>query len=216
MSEGSGTRRTVELSAKVHRAPFGPAICGLPDLAPITHTTMLNYILNSTLRGAGAHDQKTSAYLRGFILVTDKAIFEYQAARAALQEFIKTRNRMSLYIRTCAHLETCIHSIRRALRFVDRLRKTIGHVLERADWKAIQSHVDLRRETRDVFEHMDDEIAAGRSTADGYLIALALSREGDAVSVGHFTISFSRIAMLLKRMHALAELLADYREPVSS
>lgn len=104
MSEELGKPRVIELSGTLQRVPFGPTTCAMPDLSLISHKTMLDYILNATFRGAGAQDQKVSAYLRGFILVTDKAIFEYQAARAALLEFLITRNRISLYIRTNAHL----------------------------------------------------------------------------------------------------------------
>jgi hypothetical protein len=216
MSEELGKPRVIELSGTLQRVPFGPTTCAMPDLSLISHKTMLDYILNATFRGAGAQDQKVSAYLRGFILVTDKAIFEYQAARAALQEFVISRNKISLYIRTCAHLETCIHSVRRALRFVDRLKPSIGHVLDRADWKVIQRQVDSIRAPRNILEHMDDEIATGRFTADGYLIALALSPNGDAASIGNFTITFTRLSMLLKRLHALAKLLSDYRDPLAT
>jgi hypothetical protein len=53
----------------------------MPDLSDLSHTTMLAYVLNSDFRGAGTHNAAASAYLRGFILVTDKAIFEYEAAK---------------------------------------------------------------------------------------------------------------------------------------
>lgn len=205
-------RQVIELSGTAKRSPFGPTRCMRPNLSGIDHNTTLVYILNSTFRGAGAHDPKASAYLRGFILVTDKAIFEYQAARAAFQQFVETRNRTSLYIRSTAHLETCIHTTRRALRYVDRLRGTIGNVLPRDDWRAIQTYSESVREVRDIIEHMDDEIAADRISEDGYVIALVLSDEGDAAVIGTLSITFDRLALLLHLLYALATLLADYRE----
>ncbi len=60
---------------------------------------------------------------------------------------------------------------------------------------------------------MDDEIATDQITAEGYLIALALSSDGDEVTVGNLRISFDRLAMLLRRLYTLATLLADYHDP---
>jgi len=63
---------------------------------------------------------------------------------------------------------------------------------------------------------MDDEIARDRITTEGYLIALAVTDDGNSAVVGDHTISFDRLAMLLQRLHALALLLADYHEPETS
>jgi hypothetical protein len=206
----------VELSGTALPAPFGPASCGMPDLSDLSYKTMLSYVLNTVLRGAGARDKAASAYLRGFILVTDKTIFEYENARAAFQAFIPTRNKRSVYFKTTWHLENCLHSARRALRFVERLRGSLGTVMPRADWRAIESHEQSICELRDLIEHMDDEIARDRITTEGYLIALAVTDDGNSAVVGDHTISFDRLAMLLQRLHALALLLADYHEPETS
>jgi hypothetical protein len=212
----SGTPRqpkTFEISGVGRPAPFGPVQCGMPDLSDLAHPTMLIYILNSTFRGAGTLDISGSAYLRGFILVTDKAIFEYDAARASLQEFVETRTRHSVYFQTTWHLENCLHSTRRALRFVDRLRGTLGEAMSREEWRTIQSHERSIREVRDTVEHMDDKIAEGKITTEGYFIALSLSETGDAAEIGTLSITFIRLATLLRRLYALALVLADYRDP---
>ncbi len=216
MSEPPQQPTVVELSGKALPAPFGPSHCGMPDLSDLSHKTMLSYVLNSVFRGAGPHDLDAFAYLRGLILVTDKTIFEYENARAALQEFVATRTRLSVYIQTTWHLENCLHSARRALRFVARLRGSLGPVMPRADWRSIGAHERSIREVRDVIEHMDDEIATEQITTDGYLIALAVTDDGNAAAVGDHTITFDRLAMLLQRLHTLALLLADYHEPESA
>lgn len=213
MSETLNQPKVVELSGTAHPAPFGPVRCGMPDLSDISHTTMLAYVLNSTYRGAGARDATASAYLRGFILVTDKSIFEYEAARTSMQQFVAMRTKRSVYFQTTWHLENCLHSTRRALRFVERLRGSLRDVLPRADWKAIQHHEQSIRGVRNLVEHMDDKIAADQISAEGYLIALALSDDGDAATIGTSSITFIRLAMLLRRLNTLASLLADYHDP---
>lgn len=215
MSETPSPPKIVELSGTAHPTPFDPVQCGMPDLSDASHKTMLAYVLNSIFRGAGTLDTSASAYLRGFILVTDKAVFEYEAARASMHEFVATRTRLSVYFETTWHLENCLHSTRRALRFVERLRGTLGDVLPRDEWKVIQSYERSVREVRDLVEHMDNEIAAGQISAEGYLIALALSDDGDAATIGTFSITFTRLAKLLRRLYTLASLLGDYRDPES-
>lgn len=212
MTETPESRKVISLSGQALNSPFGPVHCGMPDLSDLRQT-MLDYVLNSLLRGAGSRDSLASAYLRGYILVTDKAIVEYEAARASLQEFVTTRTKLSVFIQTTWHLGNCLHSSRRALRFVDRLRGVLGAVMPRIDWRAIATHEQLIREIRDIIEHMDDKIAADQISADGYLIALTVNNDGEGASIGTSAISFDRLATLLVRLNALALLLADYHEP---
>lgn len=213
MSDIPKRPNVVEATAIGRPAPFGPTQCLMPDLSSTGHQTTLNYVLNSIFRGAGTSDERASAFLRGFILVTDKAIFEYEAARVSLQKFLVTRNRLSVYIETTWHLENCIHSARRALGFVQRLRGTLVGVMDRSDWRVIQSHEQSIREVRDLVEHMEDEIVHGRIADEGYLIALSISDDGSEARIGTLSITFDRLAMLLRRLNHLALLLADYHEP---
>lgn len=212
MSDGSGPPRMIEGAAILRPAPFGPVSCSMPDLSDIASPVMLDYTLNAILRGAGPTDPKALAYLNGFIRVTDKALLEYEAARAVLDLFCVSRNRASLYLRAVAHLETCIHSLKRAQRFLQRLKGTLRRPgMPRENRKLVAKRWDAVTKLRDAIEHMDEWIQKDK-LAEGALIVLSVNKQGDAMEIAGQELSFDSLAALLRDLHAIATVLADYRE----
>ncbi len=193
-----------------------PRAAQMPDLSTFTTPVMLAYMLNVTLRGAGVRDYAGGVYLTGFLRMVDKAVFEYEAARVALEQYVASQNMTSLILRAVAHLETCINSTHRALKFVEHMRQyqaapDIDRVVQRAlssDGRAIPS-------IRNAIEHMDNWISTGQVRA-GDPVALMVSEQGDMVSIASEQLSFHDLARLLSRLHALATDLSDYHEPTAA
>ncbi len=197
-----------------------PRSAHMPDLSALTTQVMLAYILNITLRGAGVSDYAGGVYLTGFIRMVDKAVFEYEAARVALEQYVVSENRTSLILRSVAHLETCINSIHRALNFVDRMKQyQAAPDIERVVHKTLSSHRGSIPRMRNAIEHMDEWIANGEVRV-GEPVAIEVNEQGDAISISTKglsleCLSFQTLATLLRRLHALAMELADYHEPTS-
>ncbi len=190
-----------------------PRAVQMPDLSALTTPVALAHILNVTLRGAGVRDYAGRVYLIGFIRMVDKAVFEYEAARLALEQYIASENKTSLMFRAVAHLETCVNSTRRALRFHDHMKNyqpapNIDGITQRA----LASYGASIPKIRNAIEHMDDWVACGQ-VREGDPVALMVSEQGDAISISTERLSFQTLATLFQRLHALTMELADYHEP---
>ncbi len=192
-----------------------PNVAQMPDLSSLTTPVMLAYILNITLRGAGVSDYTARVYLTGFIRMVDKAIFEYEAARIAVEQYVASQNKTSLMFRAIAHLETCVNSTRRALKFVERMKQyQAAPNIDGAVQAALSSYGRAIPKIRNAIEHMDEWIADGK-IREGDPVALIVSEQGDAISIAGERVSFQTLAALLRRLHALAMELADYHEPAT-
>lgn len=188
----------------------------MPDLDSLFVPVLSNHLLNVVLRKAGPNDAKAQQYLISFIRITDKALMEYKAARISLYEFVNSKEiHLSLIFQCVSHLETCLNSVRRALRFFDQMKRhQSGPFFQRQDSKLIDRYDKSITDIRHAIEHMDERIQHDKIEA-GKPIALLVNESGDRVEIANESLSFDTLASLLRKIHALAEELADYRDPGS-
>ncbi len=155
-------------------------------------------------------------YAHNLIRIVDKAVFEYEEARSSyLQQVATLRDGallpLSALFRSVAHMETCIHSVRRALRFIDRLKSHKGSpAIPRTTRKIINSYTKAFVDIRDIVEHMDEMIADGRFVR-GRMPMLMLTQSGDGVSIADKSIQFDALASLLRELKKLAKELSEPR-----
>lgn len=193
-----------------------PLICGMPDLAGLFTPVMSNLMLSVVLGGAGSRNHEVWQYTVSYIRLIDKAIVAYRAARESLEEYVNSQNRTSLLLTSISHLETCIHSVKRALRFLGQLnRHPQGPPIPRIRRRLIESYGNQITEVRDAIEHMDKWIERGE-VRPGEPTALMISEDGKSASIASETLSFDTLASALRNLHALAEELARYTDPVST
>ena len=186
----------------------------MPDLSGLNAPVVRDQILNWLLRGRGSTDRQTQIFLTGFIRMADKAHFEYQQARHALDRYIAGQGASQLF-RNADHLETCLNSIKRALNFVERLAsQKKGPGIPRITRRWLNANTRSVPSIRNTIEHMDDAVATGE-LGPGEAVALALTDDGKGAEIGKFRLTFSDLAAVVKKMNQLALALADYKEPSS-
>jgi hypothetical protein len=180
-----------------------PTKNAMPDLSEL-NGRLIPPLKLSFVFGGGPTDQQARQYTILFIRLTNKAIFEYEASRATLDEYLASNNKTLLMFQSVDHIETCVHSIKRALRFLDQMnRYSRGPDIPRETRRLFSSYDRDVTVIRDAIEHMDEYMERGEITP-GTPSALFVNEAGDVAEIAGHTITFERLAMLLRRMHELA------------
>jgi len=175
----------------------------MPDLSHLDTKNSLNAILNRMFGGGGISGHTGQGLLTSYVRVMDKTILEYEAARAALTDWIITPNTtMTPLFRAIDHLETCVDSLHRVSRYAERLRRLesapaidrlkLPHASER----------DQIRQARDAIQHADRAILQEqRGEAAGHSVALLPMDRG--FEVGGHEIRYADLARWIEKYHAL-------------
>jgi len=182
----------------------------MPDLSSLTQKLILGLTLNTVFRGAGPVDNKAKAFWVNYVRLVDQLVWEYNAARDALQDYIDTPNHtLSHFFRCLAHIETHINTAHRSIKFARRMRRhkdspRIGKLSVLSD-DVGKRIADMRND----IEHLEDEILNG-NIEDGQ--ATTLMVQSDRVELFGNIILYSELAEWTKELHSLAEALIDYQE----
>jgi len=79
---------------------------------------LANLVFND--RG-GQDDPQVRSYVHNYILATDKALRNYNSARAIIIDYIGSENRTTLLFHALGEFESCISSVKRALSLAERM-----------------------------------------------------------------------------------------------
>jgi len=190
-----------------------PSECKMPDLSGLD-SPLVPRLLLQLLFGKHGLSPKTSVYLRNFIRLVDKALWEYHEAREAVLAQIAEMNRSSeemirdgrsIYLLSFTdHIETCINAVRRLYKLLERIK---------AEKESPKIPRELRRQVeaiegtiigiRGAIEHMDKLIIKGE-TGVGKPIMATGSENWDALVVSNCELKFEELAMVLRVMHEIA------------
>lgn len=133
--------------------------CNMPDLSNLGTKQILARFLSVVFQDAPPKEDEDSFLVTNFIRITDHTIREYNYARQSLEEYVKTpTNHMSPRFVTTAHLEHCLISLRRSLRFAESINDEVtDHLLSNL---SISSNPDKRiiKGLRNSIEHWDDRV----------------------------------------------------------
>jgi hypothetical protein len=191
----------------------------MPDLSALSPKALLSQILNLVLAGGGPTDPVPRLYATAFVRLADKTLREYETARVEMEEFVTTpSSHLSPYFTAIGHFETCVHSLHRALCFLERLRR-VG--LKRNDgtplvprdnaFRPLSATVrDAVREMRDGIEHLDDDLLKLKIPWGGSNTVRPLE---DRLRLNQFEIAYSELGQWVTSLHELAEDIARYRPP---
>jgi hypothetical protein len=147
---------------------------------------------------------RTARLVLCFLLVVDKAFREYAAAGSALDAYVRSANKLSLYIEGVGRYETCIHCVVRALRLVDRIGRSIdAPQLDREVRAQLKKRLESLRELRNETEHMDEHISGGQ-LADGEAHALSVAEDGNTLEIASYQVTFTELADALRQLHSVA------------
>lgn len=187
-----------------------PKVNNMPNLSTLNKPLILNLMLNRAFGGSGQLEYRARTFHSGFVRTTDKVIFEYESARKCLDRAIARNYRIANYFRCLAHLETCVNSIKRAISFLERLKRCLQDLpVERMTRKLIESHFKKIKVIRDTVEHIDEQILKGE-VQKGDPLVLAISDDEKSIQISSYRIRFDQLASVIRNLHTIAENFVKY------
>lgn len=187
-----------------------PRRSSMPDLSGLFRKAMLTLLLTRVFQNAGAQGHLPRAFQTNLVRLTDKALEDYELARAAFEEYVTRANNnvWSPLFRATGHMENCFSSLERALRLARRLLEDPETAQAVANFGVLAPEVRRSIGTiRNAMEHIDDRLLRGQ-IRDGDLIMLHLGE--DAVQLQEQSIRYQELAAWLTELHGLAERMAHF------
>jgi len=197
-----------------------PKECKMPDLSGLDPLT--NRLLVQLLMGEPGLSQKAKLYRRNFVRLVDKALREYHEAREVILAQIaeakrpakemEKHGRQIFIFEFTDHIETCINAVSRLYDLLKRMKsekqspefpRELRRLLEKTS-KSVKN-------VRNTVEHMDEDIQKGIITP-GKPVMLTVSENNDCVVVSKYEIKFDVLAMVLEKMHEVAQYILTIKE----
>lgn len=190
-------------------------LSGLEKLLP---TLTLNLVFS---QGDKSLSRKLALYRRVYVRLVDKAVDEYEEARklviAQVEEGRRSAEEMTrdgryIYMfKFVDHMENCICTVRRILRFFDWLKgNQEGLQLERLARRQVEKLDSSLVAVRNTVEHMDERIRCGFIQRNEPVM-LAITNTQDGVAIGGQSLRFCDLSTLTKRLHELGQHMAAWR-----
>lgn len=188
-----------------------PTRCEMPDLSDLSSINVLNLILSKVFLGAGPKDQNSSMRVNSFVRILDKTTIAYEDARFSFIDYINSStNALGPIFRTVDHLETCINSLNRAIKFAVSIKKDKNSPPLPKNLEIFSSNVKFRiGNVRNAIEHMDEKIRRNQIQIDD---PIALIARSDSLEIAGEEISYSELASWIRELNSLAVMLINYRE----
>jgi len=160
----------------------------------------------------------------GYVRLVEKTLLEYQQSRERLIRFLKEGD-IDDYFRAQDCFESGVHSLHRAILYLDRLR-ALGlrqrdgspFVPRPRDLEVLTNPVKERvRKLRDLAEHLDKDIVSGRLPLEA---DIAIHLGWNKACLGTAEIAYVDLARWVEQLHYFALLLSRVelvvREPGSA
>ena len=190
-------------------------LSGLEKLQP---TLMLNLVF---AQGDKDISRRTALNRRVYIRLLDKTVDEYKEARELIVAQIAegqrsaeemTQNGRHIYMfKFVDHMENCISTIRRILRFLDVLKgNQDGLAFPRIVRKHIESLTTPIIDVRNTVEHMDERIQ-NDVIQENEPVMLKITDSQNGIMIGGQLLKFSTLSILIKQLHALGQSMAAWR-----
>jgi len=194
-------------------------LSGLEKLLP---TLMLNLVFAQGDKDVG---RRIALHRRVYIRLVDKAVDEYEEARNLIVAQIEegqrsaeemTRDGRYIYMfkymfKFVDHMENCISTVRRILRFLDLLKgNQEGLLFSRTAMKQSESLTTPIVRVRGTVEHMDREIHKD-GVQENEPVMLDVTDTQDGVVIGGQSLKFADLSTLIKQLHGLGQNMVAWR-----
>jgi len=190
-------------------------LSGLEKLQP---TLILNLVF---AQGDKDISRRTALNRRLYIRLLDKMLDEYLEARALIVAQIAegqrnveemTQNGRYIYMfKFVDHMENCISSGRRILRFLDILKgNQDGLMFSRIIKNHIGSLTTPLIDVRNTIEHMDERIQ-NDVIQENEPAMLKIMDTQDGVMIAGQSLKFSTLSTLIRKLHALGQSMVAWR-----
>jgi hypothetical protein len=189
------------MQAHIHRSKMRPWT--LPDLSKLDPHLSREHTLKVVFNAAGSPDQQVAVLLKSYLRLVDKGVSEYQATTAALAG--ATTHQLLV---AAGHLENCVLTMRRALRFAYRLKS-----LQSAPTPPRQAAIFQARtqesliRVRDAIEHLDERLL-NEQIPDGSPVVLLI--DGDNLVIGDITLPARDLAAWLEAMYVFGKAITGF------
>jgi hypothetical protein len=188
------------------RSIIGAGSVEMPDLSGLVGRNV-PALITFTLAESGLR-APDRYYLSGLALITDRAAYVYERARAnlsiaAAESGSENEVPIGSIVRGADYLEFAINSILRAQLLGERLRRSLyGPSIGRHELLS-SAELGQVRKLRHFAEHVDDRIPAGLIGETG-TSALVFRTMADCIEYAGDTVTYVAIAGWITRLHALA------------
>jgi hypothetical protein len=176
-----------------------------PDISDLRPTLLSQTSIGLVYRGLTLPESSSaSRFLTAYLMIVDKAIREYSAGREKLITYVESSNNIENLERFADGLgrfENCIHSAKRAFRFMDRMKRNAEiPTIDRTLRKLIESKEQELTSIRNVVEHIDEEI--DRLT-QGMAHMLVINQNGEYLEIADQRLPFFTLAQALRNLYQL-------------
>jgi len=190
----------------------------LSSLEKLQPTLILNLVF---AQGDKDISRRIALNRRLYIRLLDKAVDEYMEARELIVAQIAEGKRKTdemlqngryIYMfKFVDHMENCISTVRRILRFLDILKSNQdGLGFSRIVRRHIESLTTPIIGVRNIIEHMDKEIQ-NDTIQENEPIMLKITDTQDGVMIAEQSLKFSTLNTLLRKLHTLGQNMASWR-----
>jgi hypothetical protein len=182
----------------------------MPSVDHMSNRGSLNVLLDRTFSGlpAGLPNSKMLIGLfTNFVRLTDKALREYDAARAELLLYLQPSETLhtGYYLRAIDHLENCVDATHRAVLNSKALR---NHKIGRSGPRLTDRQETRLRDVRNAIEHSDEKLLGnwyGKSppfaSEEPYTIRLANS----SMVIGGWVLTYRELFSGMTKMYRTIE-----------
>ncbi len=184
----------------------------MPPLDHLETSLRGKRMLGNILGVHGPPTPRSKQIADGYVRLVEKTILEYKASREKFFEFNRD-GAIDDYCRAQDHLESTVHSLHRAIMYLEQLRRfgfrqTDGSpfVPKPRELEVLREDVKARvRDLRDSAEHLDKDIIEGKISIDAD-VAIHLGWEG--VHLAGTRITYVELARWIQQLHSFALLLS--------
>lgn len=173
-----------------------------PELTEAKNSLRAQFLLKLIFNAKqNPSDIMTSRLFMALLVIVDKASREYVAGRESLITYIGSTNKTSLFIEGLGRYETCIVTLKRAYRLLDRLKsQPESPVFNRLLRKLIENREQSVTDIRNAIEHMDEKII-NNEFADGEAHILSIDNAGEFLVLASHKLAFIDVHCAIKNLH---------------
>jgi hypothetical protein len=189
-----------------------PKPLDMPDLEGLDKSLRSKRTLGNMLGIHGPPTLRGKQIADGYVRLVEKTVLEYDSARDKLVAFLQDGT-LDDYSRAQDHFESCVHSLHRAILYLERLRR-LGFrqadgspfVPRPRDLEVLSDNVRARvRQLRDASEHLDADIIDGRIPPNA---EVAIHLGWNQAQLAGMSVQYTEIAKWIRQLHHFAVLLS--------
>ena len=146
-------------------------------------------------------DKSVSRLFTAYLIVVDKAIREYRSGCIKVMENMKSGG-IRPYVEGTGHFETCINSVKRAMRLLTRIvRAPESPTTDRQLRRSVTVWETQRTNVRDAIEHSDADILSNGGLEEGMAHLLTISDDGLHLQIGAHSMPLQALHSTIASLH---------------